>query len=249
EKRRQKRRQRRRTSAAASSSEPANVVQYVPDEKIPPDDEREHGGQQRAGAGVLGCEWLPPEVPVCRKYPQTDRDEMLLQLERTDLRPQTHLLDHDSRLEPVLPVDDAAEREREQVQNDDRVTERKRPTNEPAGLRAGAQTLTVWCVMAPRSATASRPWTMSSTVVVFIDSQRPPRLQVAGHRPPVAALSVERLDLDDGGAVVAADPERDRRRRVVDEHPADVGRPRQQIFHELPVPGVEPHDAVRQHGG
>src|SRR5262249_61548621 len=138
EKRRQKRRQRRRTSAAASSSEPANVVQYVPDEKIPPDDEREHGGQQRAGAGVLGCEWLPPEVPGCRKYPQTDRDEMLLQLERTDLRPQTHLLDHDSRLEPVLRVDDAAEREREHVQNDDRVgVGRARHRAEAPDERAG----------------------------------------------------------------------------------------------------------------
>jgi hypothetical protein len=39
--------------------------------------------------------------------------------------------------------------------------------------------------------------------------------------------SVQRFDFDDRGAVVAAHPETDWRRAVVDEHPPDVGRTRQ----------------------
>src|SRR5258705_93593 len=105
---------------------------------------------------------------------------------------------------------------------------------EPAGLRAGAQTLTAWCVTAPSSATASSPWMISSTVVVFIPLRHPGYL-------------FERLELDEGSAVVAAGPEGDRRGRVVDEHSANVGGPRQQVFHELPVLRVEPRDAVVQH--
>jgi hypothetical protein len=47
--------------------------------------------------------------------------------------------------------------------------------------------------------------------------------------------SVQRFDLDDGGAVVAADPEAHRRGAVVDENPADVGRARQQVVDGLAV--------------
>ena len=43
---------------------------------------------------------------------------------------------------------------------------------------------------------------------------------------------IQRLELDDRRAVVAADPERHRRRRIVDEHAADIGFARQQIFDE-----------------
>src|SRR5262249_58317195 len=47
-------------------------------------------------------------------------------------------------------------------------------------------------------------------------------------------LLVQRLELDDVGAVVAAYPERHRGRRVVDEDAADVGRLRQQVLDKGP---------------
>src|ERR1700677_4743931 len=56
---------------------------------------------------------------------------------------------------------------------------------------------------------------------------------------PRHRASVERLDLDDGGAVVVAGPERHRRRGVVDVHAADVGDVREQVFDERAGLGVE----------
>src|SRR5436853_73263 len=41
---------------------------------------------------------------------------------------------------------------------------------------------------------------------------------------------IERLELDDRGAVIIADPERHRRGGVIDEDAADVGRARQQVL-------------------
>src|SRR5262249_34812378 len=54
----------------------------------------------------------------------------------------------------------------------------------------------------------------------------------------VDRTSIHRLDLDDRGAVVAADPERHRAGRVIHEHAADIGRFRQQIFDELAGLGI-----------
>src|SRR6266478_3910646 len=50
--------------------------------------------------------------------------------------------------------------------------------------------------------------------------------------PGTRAL-VERLDLDDGGAVVAADPEHGPAAGFVDEDPPDVGALGQQILRDL----------------
>src|SRR5262245_30250900 len=55
-----------------------------------------------------------------------------------------------------------------------------------------------------------------------------------------AARLIQRLELDDRGAVVAADPKRDRRGGVVNEHPADVGGARQQIIDDFAGRRIEP---------
>src|SRR5215467_5364625 len=68
-------------------------------------------------------------------------------------------------------------------------TERNRPTKETAGLRAGAQTLITWCVMAPSSATASRPWTIRRTVNIG-----PPLLGPRGCALQPARASVARYN-------------------------------------------------------
>src|SRR5882672_2449884 len=51
--------------------------------------------------------------------------------------------------------------------------------------------------------------------------------------------SVERLYLHDPVVVVAADPERHRRGRVVDEHRAHVGVGRHQVLHRVAGLGIE----------
>src|SRR6185503_10530553 len=58
---------------------------------------------------------------------------------------------------------------------------------------------------------------------------------------------LERLDLDDRGAVVAADPERAGTLRVVHVDTADVGRARQHVFGVLAALDVEARHAVGQH--
>src|SRR6267143_5805125 len=59
---------------------------------------------------------------------------------------------------------------------------------------------------------------------------------------------VERFDLHDGRAVVAADPERSRAHRIVEIDAADVGRARQHVFRVLAALDVEARHAVGQHG-
>src|SRR5262245_27632204 len=58
---------------------------------------------------------------------------------------------------------------------------------------------------------------------------------------------IERLHFDDGGAMVAADPERRPLGEAVHEYAPDIGRARQQIVHDLPRGGVEPGHLVGQH--
>src|SRR5262245_21749352 len=58
---------------------------------------------------------------------------------------------------------------------------------------------------------------------------------------------VQRFQLYDRRAVIAADPERHRRGRVVDEHPPDVGLARQQIVDHLPRLRVDPRHLVGDH--
>src|SRR5689334_15979368 len=62
-----------------------------------------------------------------------------------------------------------------------------------------------------------------------------------------AVPSLQRLDLHDRGAVVAADPEDGPRARLVDEHPPDVGRARQQVLDDPIGPGIEPRHPVVEH--
>ena len=56
---------------------------------------------------------------------------------------------------------------------------------------------------------------------------------------------MERFQLKERGAVIAAYPESDRRCRTINEHTSDVGLPGQQVVGELPRLGVEHTDAVR----
>src|SRR3954469_3552678 len=59
--------------------------------------------------------------------------------------------------------------------------------------------------------------------------------------------SILRLDLDDRGAVVVADPEHVTRAAFVDKDAADIGRARQQILSHLAALGVEPRHQVGEH--
>src|SRR2546422_8146131 len=74
-------------------------------------------------------------------------------------------------------------------------------------------------------------------------------LQILSQGPTgsVKTNLIQRLQLDDGRAVVAAHPEGDRRRRIVHEDPADVRLPRKKVFGELAALGIEPRNAIRPH--
>src|SRR5690242_5547147 len=92
------------------------------------------------------------------------------------------------------------------------------------------------CALAALNARASAA-AMAKVKVGFCISFSP----MAGGQGCRPEGSVERFDLDEVGAVIAADPERHRRRRIVDEHAADVGGLWQQILHERPGLGIEPN--------
>src|SRR5690348_5416315 len=58
---------------------------------------------------------------------------------------------------------------------------------------------------------------------------------------------IERLDLDDRRAVIAADPQDRPIGRAGDEDAADVGRPRQQIVDDLAGLRIEPSSVGGEH--
>src|SRR6266511_6248451 len=68
----------------------------------------------------------------------------------------------------------------------------------------------------------------------------------AARRPADFDLArlIERLHLDDGGAMVAADPEYRPLGGAIYEHAPDIGGARQEIVHDLPRGGVEPRHLV-----
>src|SRR5690349_10276883 len=81
---------------------------------------------------------------------------------------------------------------------------------------------------------------------------RPTRLCIvscASRAIPIAETLVERLHLYDSVVMVAADPERYRRRRIVDEHRAHVGVRRHQILNRTACPRIQAHDAIGAHRG
>src|SRR5215470_10085001 len=67
----------------------------------------------------------------------------------------------------------------------------------------------------------------------------------AGSTP--AEASIERLDLDDRAAVIAADPQNGPPAALFDKDAADVGRPRQLIFHDGVRRWIEPRHAIAHH--
>src|SRR4029434_7118416 len=58
------------------------------------------------------------------------------------------------------------------------------------------------------------------------------------------ASSIERLDLDDRGSEIVANPERGWVRRVVDIHPPDVRGLRQKVLHHLAGSGVQTYHVI-----
>src|SRR5207342_2077077 len=73
----------KRSSALdASRQQPPDVVEHVPDDEAPPDEEgeqpRERPSRHRCGPRSVSIVRLLPEQPVRRQKPQPDRDEVLL---------------------------------------------------------------------------------------------------------------------------------------------------------------------------
>src|SRR5258708_24083037 len=62
-----------------------------------------------------------------------------------------------------------------------------------------------------------------------------------------ALALLQRLELDDRCAVVAAGPEGDRRRGIVDKDAPDIGGARQEVVDRFAGFGVEPRYLVAQH--
>src|SRR5260370_13554210 len=91
------------------------------------------------------------------------------------------------------------------------------------------------------TAPASRPF-LPAICAAFVKPW--PEPQPSARR---AVALFQRLNLDDRRAVIAAGPEGDGRRGIVDEHPPYIGGARQQIVDRLPGPGVEPRDLIAQH--
>src|SRR5215471_16889950 len=93
----------------------------------------------------------------------------------------------------------------------------------------------------------SRPTGAGNKKAAGLNIKRWPE-RMSGHRVALmCGASVERLDLHDRGAVIAANPEHRARSGLFDEHAPDVGGARQQILGDLAGLGVEPSDEIVHH--
>src|SRR6266550_7451462 len=86
-----------------------------------------------------------------------------------------------------------------------------------------------------------------TVIASFAQQPLPPHEPGYSPRSCSRGSSVQRFDFKDGSAVVAAYPEADWRRAVIDEDPPDVGRTRQQIIDHFAGFGVEPRHLVCDH--
>src|SRR5262249_58349158 len=102
------------------------------------------------------------------------------------------------------------------------------------------------------------PGTIRTTVKDKAGNYRGPyRYVIGSHTPRLdhhgrccgASLSIERLDLDDRGTVIAADPEGHRPGRIVDPHAPHICVLPQLILCRPPCLWVTPHHAVVRHAG
>ena len=90
-------------------------------------------------------------------------DEVLLDVEETEGLPVAGSLQLGPDIDTEVQIHDRAEQRGDRIQNDDGVgersdgTARKRPKNEPDRAPAGAHVANVWWVIAPSSATATKP--------------------------------------------------------------------------------------------
>ncbi len=89
---------------------------------------------------------------------------MLLDIEEAERRPVAGALQLGPDVDAEVQVHDPAEQRGDRIQNDDGVGEgggtaraRKRPKNESGRARDGAQVASAWWLIAPSSATATRP--------------------------------------------------------------------------------------------
>src|ERR1700716_4034386 len=96
------------------------------------------------------------------------------------------------------------------------------------------------CFRAP----AQRPQPLNPRRCTSAKSRWPAQARPSRVRSSEAARLVERLDLDDRGTVVAADPEHGPRPGLYDEDAPDVGRARQEILGDLAGLYVETRNQV-----
>src|SRR5262249_26336733 len=96
-----------------------------------------------------------------------------------------------------------------------------------------------------KTTVTAKPATARSGAKCIMAGSRP--AMISSYKKALVASVEDRLDLDDGPTVIAADPKRARIGAIVDEHPADVGGTRQLVFDVLAGLHVKARDAVVQH--
>src|SRR5271154_4540609 len=100
------------------------IVSDVSDEKIPPDDEPQEGRQNSARPYLGVCPRPTPANPIGREQCQTDRTEMLFDVEEAERRPVAVALKCGLNVDAEVPVDDGSQCKSGHVQKDNGVGER-----------------------------------------------------------------------------------------------------------------------------
>src|ERR1700741_2743811 len=88
------------------------------DEDEPAHDAKQNRGA-RAGSVIFRVFRILPQVPIDRENTQTERSEMLLQLEKALRLPEAGLLDRNANVDPVLGVDERPQDERDNPEDTD----------------------------------------------------------------------------------------------------------------------------------
>ena len=145
-------RTRMRTSATLrrnSRTEAQDIVEDVADQIAPPYDEGENSGQRGARCSQVVGERPPPTHPIGRQQPESNRDEMLFEVEQTERREVASRSNcgrtSTRKYRYTIAPSAAATRYRTTIAlaNDADGTARKRPKKEPVGELAGVHVASV----------------------------------------------------------------------------------------------------------
>jgi hypothetical protein len=100
-----------------------DVVQHVPDQEVPPNNERQYPRQIAPGRGMFRHQGSSPKQPVRRQQAQANSRKVLFDFKGSVRGPQLHFFESGPDVEPVLRVQESTADTRQNEKDHDCVRE------------------------------------------------------------------------------------------------------------------------------